>query len=132
VNVSIRPSSGQRGQDAVEFALIIPVLFLILMGIFDMGRATYYISALHNAAREGARYGIIFPDDTEGIQDRAKEFAVAIPEDELVVTVDFPVEDHIQVTVEWSMPIVTPVIGALFGGENTVPLGSQALMKIEN
>ena len=30
--------SGERGQDVVEFALILLVLFVVLMGIFDMGR----------------------------------------------------------------------------------------------
>jgi hypothetical protein len=56
-----RPASGDRsiGQAMVEFALIAPIFFLILFSIIDFGRAVYYIQALNNAAREGARYAIV-------------------------------------------------------------------------
>ncbi len=45
----------QSGQALVEFALVIPVFFLALVGIFDVGRMVYTNSALSQAAREGAR-----------------------------------------------------------------------------
>jgi Flp pilus assembly protein TadG len=40
----------------VEFALALPVLLLILLGLADFGRAFFYTSAIANAAREGAAY----------------------------------------------------------------------------
>lgn len=49
----------QRGQALVEFALILPVLMLILLGIFDVGRMVYAYNAVSNAAREGGRTAII-------------------------------------------------------------------------
>ncbi|MDQ6884548.1 MAG: pilus assembly protein [Candidatus Dormibacteraeota bacterium] len=44
-----------------EFALILPVLVLILLGVVDFGRVFYYWTSIANAAREGARYAIVHP-----------------------------------------------------------------------
>lgn len=50
--------SRQRGQDLVEFALVLPLLMIIVIGVLDLGRAFFASIALANVAREGARYGI--------------------------------------------------------------------------
>ena len=50
------PASSSRGQSLVEFALILPVLILIIYGVFDLGRAFYAVITVANASREGARY----------------------------------------------------------------------------
>ncbi len=51
--------AGERGQSLVEFALILPVLLLLLLGVLDMGRGVADNIALTNAAQEGARYSIL-------------------------------------------------------------------------
>lgn len=43
----------------VEFALVAPFFFLLLMGIIEGGRFIFYYESLHNATREGARYAIV-------------------------------------------------------------------------
>lgn len=43
----------------VEFALIAPMLFLMLLGIIEAGRFVLNMEALNNATREGARYAIV-------------------------------------------------------------------------
>ena len=48
-----------RGQALVEFALALPVLLVIFMGLFDFGRAVFAYNSLSNAAREGARVAIV-------------------------------------------------------------------------
>lgn len=48
-----------RGQTLVEFALILPIFILVLVGIFDFGRAIYAYNTLSNAAREAVRVGIV-------------------------------------------------------------------------
>ena len=48
----------ERGAVAVEFAIILPVLLLILAGLFDFGRGFYWKHTVTNASREGARYGV--------------------------------------------------------------------------
>jgi Flp pilus assembly protein TadG len=48
-----------RGQAMVEFALVIPVFILLLVGIFDFGRVIWVNDTLSTAAREAARYAIV-------------------------------------------------------------------------
>ena len=54
-----RPS---RGQALVEFALVIPIFLLLLIALFDLGRAVFAYNTLTNAAREGARLAIVNQD----------------------------------------------------------------------
>jgi hypothetical protein len=48
-----------EGQALVEFALVLPLILLIMFGVFDVGRAVYTNSALSQAAREGARLAAV-------------------------------------------------------------------------
>jgi len=43
----------------VEFALVAPLLFLLLIGIFEAGRFILNLETLNNATREGARYAVV-------------------------------------------------------------------------
>jgi TadE-like protein len=52
-----RGLNGERGAVAVEFAIILPVLMLLVFGIIDFGHAWYMKQIIINASREGARYG---------------------------------------------------------------------------
>lgn len=47
------------GQALVEFALVIPLFLLLLMAVFDLGRAVFAYNSVTNAAREGARLAIV-------------------------------------------------------------------------
>ena len=48
----------QRSQALIEFALVSPVLLLLLFGVIDLGRAIFYYDTLNHAAREGARAAV--------------------------------------------------------------------------
>jgi Flp pilus assembly protein TadG len=48
-----------RGQSLVEFALVLPLFLVMLMGVVDVGRAIWAQNSLASAAREGARYAIV-------------------------------------------------------------------------
>ena len=48
-----------RGQALVEFALVLPILTLLLAGFWDLGRVVLAQDALNHAAREAARYAIV-------------------------------------------------------------------------
>ncbi len=50
-----------RAAAMLEFALVLPILLLIIFGIIDFGRAFYLYNNLTNAAREGARAGAVLP-----------------------------------------------------------------------
>jgi Flp pilus assembly protein TadG len=62
----------RRGNFMLEFALALPILFLLLVGLLDLGRFSLMKSALLQGAREGAQYGMIAPDDTTNIQTTAQ------------------------------------------------------------
>ncbi len=58
----------RSGQATVEFALVSLAFMMIVLGTVDFGRAIFMYSQLHNAVREGARYGKINPAQTSGIK----------------------------------------------------------------
>lgn len=60
---NISSSCRDRGQNLVEFALVLPLLVLILFGAVDLGRVYFATITLTSAAREGARYLSVYPDD---------------------------------------------------------------------
>lgn len=54
-----RRSTTRRGQTLVEFAMVLPVLMLILVGTLDLGRVVLANDTVGAAAREAARYAIV-------------------------------------------------------------------------
>lgn len=132
-----------RGQTLVEFALIIPIFLFLAVVIFDFGRGVYYYSAIHNAAREGARYGVVNPDvaDYPAIEAVAIKYAIGLgltPADvtagpgapENVGGVNNPT---IKVTVTYDFTPVTPFVENLLPcGCGFITLTSDAIMRTES
>ena len=54
----LRPGRGEKGAAAVEFAIVLPLLMLLLAGFIDFGWLFYWQHAVSNASRAGARYGV--------------------------------------------------------------------------
>jgi Flp pilus assembly protein TadG len=52
-----RGDKSKAGQGMVEFALTLPLLMLLMLGIIEFGRPLFTYSAVTTAAREAARYG---------------------------------------------------------------------------
>jgi Flp pilus assembly protein TadG len=78
----------RRGQALVEFALIIPLFLLVLVAIFDLGRAVFAYNTLTNAAREGARTAIV-NQYKPSIIARAKQQTAIVELNDPSVQVDF-------------------------------------------
>jgi hypothetical protein len=75
--------SGTRGQSVLEFALLLPVMLLLLVGIIEVGRFAYYSILVANAARAGAQYGaqgLATAADTPGIQAAAENDGQNLPQ----------------------------------------------------
>jgi len=122
---NIRSRRHESGQELIEFALVLIFFLVILMVIFDMGRAVYYYSTIYNAAREGARHGITDQNAGE-IQAFAQSVATGM-DIEPVVGIT---EDTVTVSIDYEFVPLTPVL-SWFGGEDTITLHSQATMRIE-
>ena len=54
----------RRAQGMVEFALIAPVFFMLLLGVLDLGRAGFYFVVGSALARDGARDGAMYNTGT--------------------------------------------------------------------
>ena len=54
-----RARDRSRGQALIETALMMPILVILLVGLFDLGRAVWLSNTLATAVREGTRYGIV-------------------------------------------------------------------------
>ena len=65
------------GQALVEFALVVPVLVLILLGTVDAGRLIFAYNSVSNAAREGGRTAIVNQTPDE-VRQRAAEQATVL------------------------------------------------------
>ncbi len=52
-----RRKPGSQAQAMVEFAIVAPILFLMLLGIIEVGRMIFLYTAVTNASREAVRYG---------------------------------------------------------------------------
>ena len=53
-----------RGQALVEFTLVAPMLFLLILGTIEAGRFIFFYEVMNNATREGARYAIVHGSDS--------------------------------------------------------------------
>jgi Flp pilus assembly protein TadG len=60
--MSFRTPARRQGAVAVEFALVASVLFIVVFGLIELGRALMVLHLLSDVARESARYAVV----TEG------------------------------------------------------------------
>jgi Flp pilus assembly protein TadG len=109
---TIRRTRRQRGQSAVEFALVVPFLVLVVFAGVDFSRAYLIHNAITNAVREGARYGAVHPTDPTTMRSRAKN--------EMSAATYTPQDSDIHIS--WIPP--SPVPGGCPGG--TVETETQA------
>jgi Flp pilus assembly protein TadG len=68
----VRPRRGEDGAAAVEFALVLPFLILIVAGIVDIGLALVVKAQVHEGAEEAAIHAARYPTQ----QSAARQHAV--------------------------------------------------------
>jgi Flp pilus assembly protein TadG len=138
-----------RGQSLVEFALILPVLLVMLAAALDLGRVFYAHITLNNAAREGAFEAAANPESFDAgqpcntttnrvvcrVQLEAKDSNVTI--DAADIDVDCSVTgcpeqsgSLVTVSVSGEFQLITPLLAVIFGGQ-TIPLSSTATAQVE-
>ena len=72
--LTIASRRNQRGQAVIEMALTLPLLLLVVFGIFDFGFMFQRYEVVTNAAREGARLGILPQYTATEAQNRAIDY----------------------------------------------------------
>jgi Flp pilus assembly protein TadG len=133
-----RRRRGAAGQGLAEIALVLPVFLLLLMAIFDFGRAIYAYNTIGNASRAAARLAIV-SQDTTAIETRAMEQAIGLNPDEVTVDTSALLDNCatdppkigcvVTVTVEYDWTPITPIIGTVVG---PIPLSSTTSMPLEH
>ena len=68
------PRRGERGSVLLEMAMTLPLLLLVTVAIFELGRAYQTQQIITNAAREGARLAVLPDASTANIQTRVRQY----------------------------------------------------------
>ena len=137
----------ERGAELIEMALVLPLLLLIIMGVIDFGFMFREMNIVTNAAREGARAGILPEYDADAnVTNRVQQYLqasgidVTCPSADCVVT--SPVVDitaptgtfearEVRVVIFHDWTFLSP-ISAMFGGSFTsVSLSGRSVMRLE-
>ena len=123
----------QKGQSLVEFAIILPILLLLLFGIAEFGIMLNSYLTIQIVPREGARLGIVGDSDLE-ITSLITTTSPNLTAADMSITIT-PSElnrksgDTLQVTVTYNYHMTVPIISSLVG--NVIVLTSQTSMRIE-
>ena len=130
----IKRLRGEEGQDIVEFALVLPILMIVLFGIIDFGWIFYSTAMVGNAAREGARFAVM---NYEGSVSTPGDLTTLTNQVELNVQTSLPTylknsfsaldvqvdegitassaDPCINVTVKSNIKLFTPVVSTITG-----------------
>ena len=114
---SEKPLASPRGQALVEFALVLPLLVFLIVGLFDLGRAVYTYNSIANAARTGNRVAIVNQNGV-AIRTAARDNAVWTELADSDIDIDFECTQIgciARIDVSTSYDPAMPVIGGLFG-----------------
>lgn len=97
---NIQNHESQQSQGMVEFALVLPILLVVLYGLFEVGRVVFLYTIVASAARDATRYasstglnitgGVPKYDDCVGIKNAAQnvDFLGVIEDTNIVITYD--------------------------------------------
>jgi Flp pilus assembly protein TadG len=143
-------SALERGQALVETALVLPLLLLLIVGLFDIGRAIWLSNTLATAVREGSRYGVVHgalsgsptgpgsatytaPNTDTAITTQVRSYAAGVPNN-LTVQSTWPDGNAYRgsrIVVTASFPF-TPILSQVFLGSGLgITLRSSSTLVIE-
>lgn len=121
----------KRGSAVLEFALVLPILLLILFGITEFGRAIMTTNVLNSAAREGARLAAVSElGDSLAVRARVEEVLNAANITPTSVNITYTEATRtIRVSVTSDFEVLSGSIIPTFSG--TISLGGATVMKYE-
>ena len=123
----------ERGTALVELAFALPILLAIVFGLLDFGRAVYVHNVLANAARDGARFASVDPNNTACVQSVANQRASIATLSSVTVTKStVAVGQPVTVTVQSSYQPLTPFVAQMIGNAGVLNLSGKATMSIRN
>ncbi|MGY1615549.1 TadE/TadG family type IV pilus assembly protein [Geodermatophilus sp. SYSU D00691] len=116
----------ERGASAVEFALIVPLLVLLVLGIIEFGHGFQVQGTLSAAAREGVRT-MALQNDPAAARAAVRSAAASldpVPTDAQISIAPAACPQNagnatVQVTIDYEMPFLTGLFGSSIGLSGT-------------
>src|SRR6185437_5847702 len=128
----------ERGALIVEFALIVPILFFLVFGIVDCGRAYFTMNNLAAAVREGARYGAVLPSPvpawaSDSMSQRVIDFSftfggIPLQKSQVTSVIDAGAETA-TVTANYTFRPITPLLRMI--NMDSIPMTEKAVFRWE-
>jgi Flp pilus assembly protein TadG len=133
---------GERGVAMIEFAMTLPVLMLVVLGMCDFARLLQRYQVLTNAAREGARMAVLPGYGLQDVQNRVTSYLDAAGVNttaqtsstmSAVTPTSGPVFNAMTVTVrsDYTFSLLGPIASTFGGSFGTVTLTATAVMRAE-
>lgn len=147
----------RRGQALVEFALVVPILVLLVCAVFDGGRLIVQWNAMREAATAAARAGIVhdpaheyrgcegLPTKAECVQTVARVYLPTVQEPVTItatcragtgpatpagtVATNCPIGSALEVRISAPFGFITPVVGSLI---SPPVVGANTVMRVES
>lgn len=125
----------RRGQSVVELGLALPIVLMLVMGIFDFGLLMYKTTLTNEAARAGARMAVVTTDNTavEQAIDNAAPLNFEVPP-----TLTLPPEtrktgDEVKVAIDGKYRMIFPIFNSMFTTDSNgyVTIHGEATMRME-
>ncbi|BAS10190.1 tade family protein [Arthrobacter sp. Hiyo4] len=109
------PERSERGAAAVEFALLLPVLLMLVLGTIEFGRVYNAQITLTNAARDGVRVMAI-ANDPAGAKTAAKNAAASvsttIPDSDITLSTQVcSTGAQVTLTISYNLSSITGIAG---------------------
>lgn len=132
VMVKINQVKNNRGAALVEFAIVLPLLLLLLVGMIEFGLLFYNKQVLTNASREGARAGIARESNIPEVvddycRDRLINFSSINDVTTSVVGAGGAFNEDLVVTVKYDYDFMLP---SLLGFNTRMQLSVVTVMKM--
>lgn len=140
IDSTSRRRAGEDGIAVVEFALVAPLLLILVFGIIDLGRAYSALNQLAASAREGARFAAVLPNPAAtsaeaDVRQTVKRFSArqlggtALRDDQIVITLDKSLGTVTVAIRAYPFQLVTPLAGVV--GLRTIPITRHATFRWE-
>jgi Flp pilus assembly protein TadG len=133
----------ESGQAIIELAVTLPLLLVVVMGIFDFGLMFQRYEVVTNAAREGARVGVLPNYSTDDAKARAQQYltsggltgSATIDAAVAPATFGSPAKtvNQVTVTVQYvhNYVFIGPILNLFGGSLGTVTLQGVSTMRVE-
>jgi Flp pilus assembly protein TadG len=132
-------AANRPGQAIVEFALIAPILLLMIFGLVDFARAWAAHHAISDAAREGARMLVMYNENIteattrDALEDRLRNAGLDPASATILLGTDAPRGQPREVSIAYPFRLmfVGPFLGLLNDGDRTLNLQTRVAMRVE-